>query len=270
MKVLFWNTHQNKSINSVLQEMIIENNISIVILAEYIAQIDNLIKLLAEHEIAMWKYVTTGCDRISILGNVSHVKPGLQTQYASIQIINDKDILCCVHLPSKIFSQNEGMRNIAISQIISDISSIEEDLNTENTILVGDFNINPFEAGCINADVLHSIPVFAEAQKKSRIIANQEFRMFYNPMWNFLGDFNPPYGTYYFGGNSIDNTFWHLYDQVILRPALYQRIINSSLRIFTKTKSRSLLNSKGHPDKKISDHLPIVFEIREDYYEQEA
>ena len=267
MKVLFWNTHQNKDINPILYEIIVENDISLVILAEYDAQADDLIESLARRGVVMWKYITTGCDRISIWGNISRVEPGMQSQYASIQVINDKDIFCCVHLPSKIFSQNEGMRNIAISQIISDICSIEEEMNTENTIVVGDFNIDPFEAGCINADLLHSIPVYIETQKKSRIIAGQEFRMFYNPMWNFLGDFNSPFGTYYFGGSNVDNTFWHLYDQVILRPALRERFIDNSLRILTETKSKSLLNSKGHPDKCISDHLPIVFEIREDYHE---
>ena len=267
MKVLFWNTHQNKRINSILYELIVENNISIVILAEYDAQADDLINSLAKRGITMRKYITTGCDRISILGNVSCVEPGTQTQYASIQVINDKDIFCCVHLPSKIFSQNEGMRNIAISQIISDICSIEEEMDTENTIVVGDFNMNPFEAGCINADLLHSIPVYAETQKKSRIIAGQEFRMFYNPMWNLLGDFSPPFGTYYWGGSSVDNTFWHLYDQVIMRPILRERFVDSSLKILTKTESTPLLNMKGHPDKNISHHLPIVFEIREDYHE---
>ena len=101
MKVLFWNTHQNKGINSILYELIVENNISIVILAEYDAQADDLINSLAKRGITMRKYITTGCDRISILGNVSCVEPGTQTQYASIQVINDKDIFCCVHLFAK-------------------------------------------------------------------------------------------------------------------------------------------------------------------------
>ena len=45
MKYLFWNTHQNNDINDVLSELIIENDISIILLAEYTANADELIKL---------------------------------------------------------------------------------------------------------------------------------------------------------------------------------------------------------------------------------
>ena len=38
MKYLFWNTHKNDDINDVLSELIIENNISMVLLAEYADQ----------------------------------------------------------------------------------------------------------------------------------------------------------------------------------------------------------------------------------------
>ena len=45
--------------------------------------------------------------------------------------------------------------------------------------------------------------------------------MFYNPMWNLLGDAQEPYGTYYYAGNGHPiNTYWNIYDQVIIRPAL--------------------------------------------------
>lgn len=55
MKVLFWNTHQNKDINPILYEIIVENDISIVILAEYDAQADDLIESLARRGVVMWK-----------------------------------------------------------------------------------------------------------------------------------------------------------------------------------------------------------------------
>ena len=87
--------------------------------------------------------------------------------------------------------------------------------------------------------------------------------MFYNPMWNLFGDFEAPYGTYYYGKNTIDNIYWHILDQVIIRPNLRDSFVDKSLKIITKTNSVSLLNKKGHPDKKTSDHLPIVFEIKE-------
>ena len=88
--------------------------------------------------------------------------------------------------------------------------------------------------------------------------------MFYNPMWNLLGDFQQPYGTYYYSGSNPVNTYWNIYDQVIIRPALRKRFVNDSLIIIQETKTRYLLDRNGHPDKKFSDHLPIVFEIKEE------
>ena len=71
MKYLFWNTHKNKCINSILCDLIIENYISVVILAEYAADIDNLIDLLHCCGVSMQRVPTTGCDRIHKIGRAS-------------------------------------------------------------------------------------------------------------------------------------------------------------------------------------------------------
>jgi len=266
MKVLFWNTHNNDKINSVLLDVIIENEISFVVLTEYTANLDQLIALLSENGILMRSYMTTGCDRITVLGSVLNVEPGPQSKYASMQVIDETDILCCVHLPSQIYSQSEGMRRVAIGRIVSDINQLEADLNTESTIIVGDFNINPFDKGCLDADMFHGVPTYGVASRKTRVVGGEEFKMFYNPMWNFFGDFQQPCGTYFYGGNQIDNLFWNIYDQVLIRPALYDRFTQSQLRIITGTQSLSFLTEKGYPDENISDHFPIVFEIQEVCY----
>lgn len=264
MKVLFWNTYHNKNINSILCELIHENSISFVILAEYIADIDSLRKLLREKGIYMQQFPTLGCDRITVLGVEMPIVPGTQTDYSSFQIINNRDIYCCVHLPSKIYKSNQSTRNVTIKTIIEDIESTEKELNSDNTIIVGDFNINPFDAGCLDALSFHGIPIYEAAKKEKRTIAGKEFKMFYNPMWRFFGDEKKPFGTYYFSSNDTSTTFWNIYDQVIIRPSLQSRFISSSLQIVTDTQTQCLLNKQGHPDKKISDHLPIVFEIEED------
>ncbi len=263
MRILFWNTYNNKDINPVLNELIIENKINIVALAEYNADTPLLIYSLATSGIKMRQYNTIGCNRIKIIGDISDVNPGIQNKYYSLQIICKKYILCCIHLPSQIYTNNEGERNIIIRRIIADIEKAEDNNSTEDTIIVGDLNINPFDHGCIAADLFHSLPYYEVTKKKSRIIANERFKMFYNPMWNILGDFNEPYGTHFYNGNSVDNIFWHTYDQVMIRPDLREYFVDDSLKIITETSSWQLINNKGHPDKKLSDHLPIIFEIKE-------
>lgn len=88
MKVLFWNTHKNREINPILSELIIENDISIAVLAEYEAEIENLILHLSEQGKEMHQYFTVGCDRIKIIGSIKNVEPASQSDYASMQIVN--------------------------------------------------------------------------------------------------------------------------------------------------------------------------------------
>lgn len=264
MRVLFWNTHNNEDINSVISEIVLENNINIIVLAEYCANINSLIDELSVCGKCFKQCFTVGCDRIKILSSNIKIEPDLQGDYASIQIINDSIILCSVHLNSKIYSEHSDDREIIIQRLIKDIRDIEIRLQTENTIIVGDFNANPYENEFINARYLHSLPVFSETKRKSRTIKGEEFYMFYNPMWNFLGDFSEPYGTYYHSGSNATCTFWNIYDQVIIRPALREKFIKEKLKIITETESKFLLDAKGHPDINISDHLPIIFEIEED------
>ncbi len=264
MKVLFWNTHKNTEINEMICELTAENDASIVVLAEYAASIDDLLNsLLLQHGIKMQRYFSC-CERITIIGTVRKVEVRFDNDHTTIQIINGKDILCCTHLNSKIYSDHKAQREILIEQLLREICVIEKDLNSENTIIVGDFNINPYDSSCVDARYLHSLPVYEETKRKTRVVAGNEYKMFYNPMWRFLGDETQPYGTYYLNnGNSI-NTYWNLYDQVIIRPALRKRFIDDNLKIITETQSKYLLDANGHPDKAISDHLPIVFEIQED------
>lgn len=263
MRTLFWNTHKNININAILSELIIENNISIAVLAEYEANLDELIQILLDRGKNMQPYLTIGCDRIKIIGSVDGVVAGTHTDYMSMQIIDGDKILCCIHLTSQIYSKNEQFRNIVIQRIITDIEEAESTYGTEKTIVVGDFNINPYDSGCTGVQYFNSVPIYSEAKKKTRTVAGQDFSMFYNPMWNLLGDATTPYGTYYHSGS---DTYWNMYDQVIIRPALRDSFIDDSLRILTETSSRYLLNRNGHPDKKVSDHLPIVFEIKEENY----
>ena len=268
MKYLFWNTHKNEKINSVLCDLIIENGISIVVLAEYAADINELIQMLDIKGVSMQQYPTIGCDRIHIVGYVGIcIEPQLHADHWTIQVVDSNNILCCVHLNSQIYSDHAEKREIDIEQIIDDVVKLEDELGVRNTIIVGDFNINPYDKSCISARYFHGIPVYEEAKRESRTISGKEFSMFYNPRWNFLGDFSEPYGTYFYGSSFTVNPYWNVYDQVIIRPALRQRFVDKSLRIITKTEQISLLDEKKHPNLAISDHLPITFEIREDEYE---
>lgn len=110
--MLFWNTHKNENINSTIGELIVENNISIVVLAEYTAKIDDLLNILLLQYGLKMRHYDSCCDRITIIGEINNVEMRLDTDHTTIQIINGKDILCCTHLNSKIYSDHEAHRQI--------------------------------------------------------------------------------------------------------------------------------------------------------------
>ena len=139
--------------------------------------------------------------------------------------------------------------------------------NCENTIAIGDFNVNPFETACISARNMHAIPFSEEVfEKPSRVVSGEEYKKFYNPTWKLFGNSTPPYSTYYYNkaGHAI-NYYWNAFDQVMVRPKLMKAFDETRLRIITETKSHQLINKKGIPDKKkYSEHLPLFCTIREE------
>lgn len=87
MKYLFWNTHHNKEINDILSEIIIENDISIVLLAEYTANKKELLEKLAIQNIDIQEYGSCS-DRIKIFGRIKNIQYRTDTDHAVIRIIN--------------------------------------------------------------------------------------------------------------------------------------------------------------------------------------
>ena len=262
MRFLFWNTNNNENINPILCDIIEENQIDIVLLAEYKDILEDLIYNLQIKEINMHSYVTIGCDRLVALGKKESVQPGRQDSYYTMQIIDNDYLLCGVHIPSKLYADN-STQTLKIQSIVHDIESSEELCESKASIVVGDFNQNPYEGGCLGALGFHGIPVADEASGLYRKISGERKKMFYNPMWNLLGDFKYPPGTYYYKSSLEKTEFWNIFDQVILRPQLRSRFVDNCLEIITKTKNTNLMDKKNHPSRLISDHFPIIFEIRD-------
>jgi endonuclease/exonuclease/phosphatase family metal-dependent hydrolase len=180
-------------------------------------------------------------------------------------------LLIGAHLASPQLSlagRAENSRKLAM-----DIRKIEEDAGHTRTVLVGDLNMNPFDAGLVDTSALHAVMTKRLAASVQDLDARKESLPFYNPMWSYFGDWspalraegNPPDrvpGTYFFGDtNDRASHFWQVYDQVLLRPQLMDRLVRLDV---AGTDGLEPLTSKksGRPRKaSLSDHLPLVFTI---------
>ena len=87
MKVLFWNTYKNTTINSTICELAVENNASIIVLAEYASNIDDLLNTLqSQYGIKMQRYYSC-CERITIIGTIDNVEARFDSDHTTIQIL---------------------------------------------------------------------------------------------------------------------------------------------------------------------------------------
>ena len=150
LRICFWNTNKNIEINKYIVDIMCENNVDIFVLAEYTADFEKLQLQLRNCKYETEKSITVGCDRITILKRKYNMEPGFQNKYCSLQIIDNKYILTCLHLPSKIYAERLK-KDIAIRRIIEEIQRYEKLLKIDKTIIVGDVNENPYEKEEIEA-----------------------------------------------------------------------------------------------------------------------
>lgn len=173
-------------------------------------------------------------------------------------------LLVAVHLPSKLRLKTEDQL-LLCTETAALIRDAEERVQHDRTIVIGDFNMNPFEAGLVGSSGFHAIMDRSIAETRSRLVNGREYLFFYNPMWSMLGEspLRPP-GTYYFNSGTPVNYYWHLFDQVLLRPSLLPHMPHSFVKVVTEVCGTSLLNESGRPNKTLaSDHLPVVCELKE-------
>jgi hypothetical protein len=83
-------------------------------------------------------------------------------------------------------------------------------------------------------------------------------------MWNCFGRrANTAPGSHYFNGSDVHELFWHMLDQVVLRPELLPWFPENRLRILCEAGPDNLVTASGFPDREnASDHLPILFELK--------
>jgi hypothetical protein len=181
-------------------------------------------------------------------------------------------LLCALHLPSKLYQSAESQA-FALPGLAERIRSLEQSLGHERTVLVGDFNMNPFETGLVSAQGLNAVMTREIALRGGREVEKVRYPFFYNPMWGHFRDathevhppgtdeHRPP-GTCYYPARESRWYYWNVFDQVLLRPALLPVFRNQDLRILVTDGTSSLLDARGLPDRKLaSDHLPLLFQL---------
>ncbi|MGH9762816.1 MAG: hypothetical protein ACREAC_18495, partial [Blastocatellia bacterium] len=125
-------------------------------------------------------------------------------------------LLGAIHFPSKKELTSGDQQSMA-SRISARL--IENQVGHFRTVLVGDLNMNPFDAGMVSADGFHGVMTRQIAKRSARVVRGETFPFFYNPMWGQLGDITDgPPGTFYRTSSAFIEYFWQTFDQVLIRP----------------------------------------------------
>ncbi len=185
--------------------------------------------------------------------------------------------LILAHLYSKTNKNKEDLLTNA-KNVVNEIQQFEKYMGHEKTIIVGDFNANPFDEMMYRHDCFNATMSSKTAEKKFLQIKDAgKFPYFYNPAWGLLGDLqkNVP-ATFYFSPftnevlrDQISKNHhyfgWNMLDFVLLRADIIPYFEKSSFQILENdgTDSASWVqfieektNKEDHPD-----HLPIIFTL---------
>lgn len=162
-----------------------------------------------------------------------------------------------VHMVDRL--NHDDTARLAEACLLSDsIRRLESDQRHERTVLVGDFNMNPFDPAMNVAHGFNAMMSARCVERRQRTYQERTYPFFYNPMWNLLGDWTPgPPGTYYNSSGGRGAYGWNLIDQVLMRPDVvpYFKAVN----ILESAGSMSLASRSGHPNRTdASDHFPLV------------
>ncbi len=163
------------------------------------------------------------------------------------------------HLPGKMYwSDNDQM--LECTHLAKTIRHWEERAGHTRTIMIGDFNMNPFEPGMVGAIGLNATMARRVAERGHRTVQAERYPFFYNPMWNLFGDAaGDTCGTYYYDSPGHVSYFWNVFDQVLLRPELLPFFHPGHARVLTEIKQTKLIKGDGRPDETTgSDHLPLI------------
>ena len=262
MKFLFWNLKKNK-ISDQVSNLILLRDVDIALFAEHQGlDIKNLEAVLPQY-----KYIEdAGCEKIKIFcrKNISVELRQGQHNYIIFSVSLRKLyggsspdlIIAGIHLPA--MQDGKARRKKLIQDLIKDIQKHEDDLHSDKTIVIGDFNANPFDEELAGHTYFNAV-LFKDLIQSQEVIkfAGDEYKRFYNPMLHYISEDTKHYGSFYYHDENLP-LYWHCLDQIIVRKSLSDSFQKLE---YCRSIGDIPLIKTIKPDENYSDHLPLFVEI---------
>ena len=281
--ILSWNTGKKKTdlIRRVIDELVVEHSLDILVLQECLGKYINTILDGRYDEVP---YLGGGIDRrVRIFLKKTKfkyysIKPEFNNKLIFVHLENidtkSQFNIAGVHLYSKWGNteRQQLWKNLPFIQKI-DFLETTASSNT-NTIVIGDFNYNPYETHFSDPNVFNAIDNrYLISNFESNPVGSRNHTYWYNPMWNLLGDYDykrrmrkKATGSYFLYAES-ETPYWHLLDSVLLRPSIMDLMDYENTEVITETKSIEFIKplitrtDESYILDDLSDHLPVKFTI---------
>ncbi|MCI0702760.1 MAG: hypothetical protein L0241_16895 [Planctomycetia bacterium] len=266
-RVLFWNV-QRKQLDGLVLPLVLETQPDLLVLVEY-PPISALPQLLQSEG-----YTRGGTgERFGVFArgiNIERPLTPFSSERAEPWLVTwaggEEWVVVVVHGPDRRNAQQDDTRAYFFRLLADHTRRLERDRGHRRTLVLGDFNADPYEASVLGANGLHALGVpqiRTLSDRRLRNAARTDF--FYNPMWRLYGTTaGGAAGTatyYYREGDEATEPFWHMFD-VVIRPEFADRIPPEHLRILNRAAVLPLVDANGLPDHtNASDHLPVVFTL---------
>jgi endonuclease/exonuclease/phosphatase (EEP) superfamily protein YafD len=265
---LFWNINR-KPLADVIARLVQEHQVDVLMLAESATGSVGMLQKLSEVSADFHYAPSRAPTAVDVFTRFSgqFLTPTLESGRVSIRRMalpaRAELLLAMVHLPSKSYWSDDSQA-LECAELARSIRQEEEKAGHSRTLLMGDLNVDPFETGVVSTVGLHGLMTRELASRKNfRTVQEKDYPTFYNPMWGHFGDRSGgPSGSYDYEGAEHKVYFWHLFDQVLIRPEVLDFCPADPVSIITHVGDTALLLESGKPDQSVaSDHLPLLFKL---------
>lgn len=265
MNILFWNLGK-KNLTNLVCKAAAQLPIDVIVLIESGLSSDLMLGALKSNASPGYHMPMATKGRFHLFNrdaklNFSEVYGGNRISLRQTSSAGTELLLGFVHLVDKRnFDSMSQMTQAGL--LIGDIKRAEEKQKHSRTVIVGDFNMNPFDNVMNAVGGMNAMMTKNCVQAGSRKFQGVEYGFFYNPMWNLLGDRTPgPPGTFYHSNSGKGHFGWNMLDQVLLRPSAIPWF--NDVRILTEIGGSSLNTEMGRPSRsRASDHFPLLVTLK--------
>jgi endonuclease/exonuclease/phosphatase (EEP) superfamily protein YafD len=264
-RIAFWNL-QRKNLTNLVCDLALATDADVLVLNECTVPIGNTLQALVSNVNKRFFVPKSNSEerfhcfcRNGAL-DLTEVHKGFRTSVRKLELGSKKALLGLVH-GVDIRNYDLETRQSVAQYLADEIRFVNSEQGHNRLILIGDFNMNPYDRGMNLAMGLNAMMTRACITSGHRTFARKKYDFYYNPMWSLFGDGTEgPAGTVYDISNQGPYG-WSMLDQVVLSHSIVDDF--ESVRIITHVGSNCLTDAKGRPDSnKASDHLPILVKLK--------